>query len=360
MDNFYRECGVNSGRGQYSLSSRATKLIEDTRELLLKLFHCEDRQVILTASATEAINLILNGLNLKPSDTVYISPFEHNAILRTLHHLKKFSNFNVEVLSVNREDISYNLDEIAKQFRAKAPNHVIISHASNVCGVVAPVEDIFKLAKQYDATTILDMAQTSGLVDINLNTTYTDFGIFAGHKTLYAPFGVAGFIAPKTLLTFEPLLYGGTGLLSAELDMPSDIPTRYESGSHNVLAISGLYASLNWIFNTGIENIYHKELEHKLKVLELLKSHSNVTVYEPTHSIGIVSCNFDGYTSDSIGQVLNQHSIAVRTGLHCSPMAHKFLGTFPSGTVRFSVGYFNTPQDFERLSETLDYIELNA
>jgi selenocysteine lyase/cysteine desulfurase len=226
--------------------------------------------------------------------------------------------------------------------------------------VVAPVKEIFELAKEYGATTILDMAQTAGLVDIDLNATHTDFGIFAGHKTLYAPFGVAGVVASAELLTFEPLIYGGTGVQSAELDMPMEIPTRYEGGSHNVLSISGLYASLNWIFKTGIENLYAKDLYGKSKLLELLNAHNNVTVYAPEDSIGIVSCNFDGYSSDNIGQILNENNIAVRTGLHCSPMAHKFLGTFPSGTVRFSVGFFNSDDDFARLSQVLDYIELNS
>lgn len=360
MDSFYRECGVNSGRGQYNLSARANRLIDDTRDLLLRLFHCEGRQVVFTSSATEAINVVLNGMHIQPNDNVYVSPFEHNAILRTLHHLRKSINFDVHVLAVHREDISYDLEEIGRQFSTNEPKYVIVSHASNVCGVVAPVEAIFKMAKRYGATTILDMAQTSGLVDIDLNATHTDFGVFAGHKTLYAPFGVAGFITHRELLTFEPLIYGGTGILSAELDMPTDIPTRYESGSHNVLAIAGLYASLRWILNTGIENVYQRDLQNRLEVVRLLESHDNVTLYEPKDSIGIVSCNFEGYASDSIGQVLNRYGIAVRTGLHCAPMAHKFLGTFPAGTVRFSVGYFNSPQDFERLSEALEYIELNS
>jgi cysteine desulfurase family protein len=360
MDNFYRECGVNSGRGQYNLSSRANTLIEDTRGLLLKLLHCENKQVIFTSSATEGINLVLNGLKIFPNDNVYISPFEHNAILRTLHNLKKSRNFNLNILSVNREDITYNLEDISRQFKQNPPRYVIVSHASNVCGAVAPIKEIFSMAKMYNATTILDMAQTCGLVDTNLNETYTDFAIFAGHKTLYAPFGVAGIVANRELLTFEPLIYGGTGTQSAMLDMPMDIPTRYESGSHNILAIAGLYSALNWIFKTGIENLYLKDMEHKSKVVELLQSHSNVKVYTPKEAIGIVSCNFDGYSSDNIGQVLNQRDIAVRTGLHCSPMAHQFLQTFPSGTVRFSVSYFNSPQDFEKLADALDYIELNS
>ena len=136
----------------------------------------------------------------------------------------------------------------------------------------------------------------------------------------------------------------------------------YEVGSPNICAIAGLLSAIRWIKQIGIENIRAQETKNKEKLMELLREYSNIKIIEPmnTDSIGVVSCLFDGYSSDSIGQVLSQQSVAVRTGLHCAPYAHKFLGTFPSGTVRFSVSYFNSDEDFDVLRNALDYIEENS
>ena len=171
--------------------------------------------------------------------------------------------------------------------------------------------------------------------------------------------GIGGFIA-STAINLPPLIYGGTGVESANQDMPNEIPVKHEAGSHNILAISGLNASLKWINSVGIEAIRAKESENKNKLLVILSDYDNIKIITSTDGIGIVSSVFDGYSSDNIGQVLSDYNIATRTGLHCSPEAHKLLGTFPAGTVRFSVGYFNSDDDFKKLREALDYIEENS
>ena len=155
------------------------------------------------------------------------------------------------------------------------------------------------------------------------------------------------------------MIIGGTGFDSANQDMPDDIPVKYEAGSHNSTAIAGLNASLKWLLENGIDNIYQKELMHYKKLCNLLSAYDNVKLYLPENGIGVVSCDFDGYSSSEIGQVISK-KIAIRSGLHCAPLAHKFIGTFPSGTVRFSVSYFNTDHDFEVLEAMLDYIEENS
>ena len=145
--------------------------------------------------------------------------------------------------------------------------------------------------------------------------------------------------------------------------MPEIVPERFESGSRNIQAVAGLNAALKWILEQGVEKIYQKEKEYTTKLIKIIKDYTNVKLvgYKDEESnIGVVSCLFDGYSSDNIGQVLNEKEIAVRTGLHCSPTAHEFFGTSPEGTVRFSVGYFNTDDDLEKLQEALDYIELNG
>jgi cysteine desulfurase family protein len=360
-DHFYRECGVNVGRGQHKLAARASALVAETRSLLLELCYCPNKSVILTHTATGALNTIIQGLQWRDGMNVYVSPFEHNSVTRTLHHLSKGYTLTVFDLAFDNHNGCYDLDGISGQFLNKKPNMVIVSHASNVCGIVAPILEIAKAAKEYDAVTVFDMCQTMGLIDTDLSSDMVDYAVFAGHKTLYSPFGVAGFIGkPAPLL--DPLIYGGTGVDSASPELPETVPERYEVASPNIQAIAGLNASLRWIKETGIGNIFLKEQANRERLVSLLNRYENVRIVPQGggNFIGVVSCVFDGYSSDNIGQILSDRNIAVRTGLHCSPTAHRFLGTFPSGTVRFSVSYFNSDGDFALLEDVLSYIQENS
>ena len=251
------------------------------------------------------------------------------------------------------------MDLISTQFKKEKPYCVIVSHASNVIGAVAPIKDIFTEAKKYNAITIADMCQTAGLIDTDISSNIYDYVVFAGHKTLYGPLGISGFISsfPQEL---PPIIIGGTGIESANQDMPNEIPIKYEAGSHSSYAIAGLNASLKWIKETGITNIYAKEKENHAKLINVLRSFDNIKIILPKDSVGVVSCLFDNYSSDEIGQVLSEHNIAFRSGLHCAPYAHRFIGTFPAGTVRFSVSYFNDDNDFEKLSSILEFIHDNS
>ena len=360
-DRFYRECGVNVGRGQHKLASKASALVQETRELLLELFHCPAKKVVFTHTATEAINLVLRGLPINDNYTIYISPFEHNAVTRVLYHLQTMYDFKVETLSFDKETMTYDMARIRNQFAEKKPNWVIISHASNICGVVSPIKELFRLSKEFGAINIVDMCQTAGLVDTDLSGDDIDFAVFAGHKTLYSPLGIAGVVSSFALKP-QPLLFGGTGFESANQTLPESVPERYEVASPDIAAIAGLNASLKWIKETGIKSIYEKEQANYKRLVELLSRYENIKLIDTADakSIGVVSCLFEGYGSDSIGQILSEQGVAVRTGLHCAPTAHKFIGTFPAGTVRFSVSYFNTEEDFEILEAALDYIELNS
>ena len=363
MDNFYRNYGVNVGRGQFKEASTANKLLEDTRMMMLDLVcanSCYD--CVFTSSATEAMNVILQGIQWSKDMNVYITPFEHNAILRTLHYLKNKYEINVITLYPDKETLEYDFDNIKNQFEKSKPNVVVMTHASNSFGNINPIERIFQLAKSYDALTVCDMAQTMGLLDFNIVSSKADYVVFAGHKTLYGPLGIGGYITNKGL-SLSPLIYGGTGLESQNLNMPEVMPTKYEAGSHNIQAVSGLYASLLWIKKIGISNIRKKEKETTEKLLSILNNYTNIEIIRGNNednNIGVVSCLFDGYSSDSIGQVLSDNDIAVRTGLHCAPNAHKFMDTFPAGTVRFSISYFTTDEDLSALDDVLEYIEINS
>lgn len=360
-DRFYRECGVNVGRGQHKLASKASALVRETRELILELFHCPAKKVVFTHTATEAINFVLRGLPVNNKYTVYISPFEHNAVTRVLYHLQSMYDIQVETLYFDKATMTYNFPRIRNQFAEKKPNWMVVSHASNVCGVVSPIKELCHLSKEFGAINLIDMCQTAGLVDADLSGEDIDFAVFAGHKTLYSPLGIAGVVSSFAIKP-QPLLFGGTGVDSANQALPESVPERYEVASPDIAAIAGLNASLKWIKKTGIQNIYEKEQENYKRLVELLSRYENIKIIDTidVKSIGVVSCLFEGYGSDSIGQILSEQNVAVRTGLHCAPTAHKFIGTFPAGTVRFSVSYFNSDEDFDVLEAALDYIELNS
>ena len=359
MDKFYRENGGNAGRGQYKLAATASRVISETRQMIQRVLQCENKEVIFAPSATFAMNMVLQGI-IMPGMHIYISPFEHNAVTRTLHALEISKNISVHILPYEIEG-GYDLEMTRSEFCKNKPDVVVISHASNVCGLVAPVDALTALAKEFNSITVLDMAQTAGLIPLNVGSNNVDYAVFAGHKTLYGPIGIGGFVK-KTDAKPIPILYGGTGVESALQDMPHDAPSRYEMGSQNVHAISGLHAALKW-FLDNVEDIRAAEEKNHKRLVSLLRNYANITIIGPkerTNCIGVVSCLFDDYSSDNIGDVLDRYEIAVRTGLHCAPIAHKTLNTFPAGTVRFSVSFFTTEADFLVLENALDYIEENS
>lgn len=362
MNDFYRNYGVNVGRGQYKTASIAANMVEETRNLMTNLFHSPyGYSCVFTSSATEALNTIIQGIHWKNGMNVYITPFEHNAVLRSLYHIKQLYEINVHILNP-QSDFQFDLSTVKNTFLSGKPDVVVLTHASNAFGNIVPIKEIFSIAKLYDAITVCDMAQTAGLIDVDIKNSHIDYLVFAGHKTLYGPYGVAGFVTYRKG-ELSPLIYGGTGMDSKNPNMPDEMPVKYEAGSPNIHAISGLNASLKWIKQTGIQNIRDKELIITKQLIDILKQHRNIRIIHCAgidSSIGVVSCLFDGYSSDSIGQVLSDHDIAVRTGLHCAPLAHEFAKTSPAGTVRFSISYFTSEEDLCALEEVLMYIEMNS
>lgn len=358
MDKFYRASGANAGRGSYRLAQSAGALIGETRELIQELLHCPAKQVVFEPTATIALNIIIQGVIQRGATNIYISPFEHNAVTRTLHHFEEKGRIKIQQLSVS-DSMQYDLERIRYQFDALKPDFVIVSHASNVFGLVAPVEEIFSLAKKYGSITLVDMAQTAGLVDLNVGLSTIDFAVFAGHKTLYGPTGISGFVMDPAV-KFPSVLFGGTGYESANQDMPESLPQKYEMGTLNISGIAGLNAALKWGLDKTIDAIWKKEQGHRATLIDLLEQYSYLRIIgnKPGCTyVGIVSAVIDGISSDSAGPIFDQCNIAVRTGLQCAPLAHKFLGTYPAGTIRFSVNYFTSEDDFKELKEALDYIE---
>ncbi len=208
---------------------------------------------------------------------------------------------------------------------------------------------------------VIDMAQTAGLIPCNAGLETIDFAVFAGHKTLYGPTGISGF-AMKPTANLHPVLFGGTGFDSANQDMPTSVPERYEMGTMNSVGIAGLNAALRWIEEIGVETIRDVEQKNRKRLLDILSRYDFIRLVgiEPDNNyVGVVSVLIEGISSDSCGSIFDRLGISVRTGLQCAPLAHKYLGTYPAGTIRFSVSYFTTEADFSELEHALDYISEN-
>lgn len=357
-DSFYRNSGGNIGRGGNALAVAAGEIAKAAKSNLKKLYGCPADEVIFTASATDALNRILLGLNLAKDDVVYCTPFEHNAVTRPLFHLAETAGIKIEVLSFDAETFMPRYEEIEEAFTAKAPRLVVMTHASNVCGAVVPVETIARMAKAYGATTVIDMSQTAGLLPLQLSSDLFDFAVFAGHKTLYGPFGIGGFIC-KRGAKLRPVFFGGNGINSVEQRLPENIVQMEEIGSQNTYAIAGLKASTDWLLEQGLEAIRKIEMENRDRLLECLRaaeSYSLIGEGMECERIGVVSALFDGYSPDEGEMVLGRCGVAVRSGIQCAPYAHRFLGTLPAGTIRFSVSALTGDPEFDALERALDAI----
>ena len=356
MDSFYRENGVNSGRGSYKKAALADDLINETRLLIKKIVGLnEDYKVILNSSATESINLILKGLDWKPGDVICYTPFEHNAVLRALYYLEEEQ---VELVQIpfNRSTLELEKDKFINKIDNRNVKMFVFTQISNVIGNELPLRDIIEIKDRMDALLLVDGAQAAGLT--NPPKDGIDYYIFAGHKTLYGPFGIGGFLINKNAVKPEPLLHGGSGSDSELKDMPDHLPTKYEAGSPNIHAISGLNAALKWLLEIGVNNIYNHKKALTEKLIKELNEFFDIKLYLPRNldkHIGIVSVKFSSQSPTEINKILNEnYDISVRTGLHCSPEIHKFLGSYPEGLVRFSLGYFNTFDQIEVLKDSLN------
>jgi len=349
MDEANRNYAVNAGRGSYKLAKMATKIIDDTKKSILKLVNANDSaKVIFSPSVTIAINQILNGLNFSKDSIIYVSPYEHNAVARTLNIISNRNKLLIRELPINETTYEIDIDKMKYMFSKEPPKCVCSTYVSNVTGYILPVKEIFREAKKFDAITVLDAAQAVGLIDMNLKDIDVDFAVFAGHKTLYGPFGIAGFIDNNNVYLKE-FIVGGTGSDSLNLDMPQNSPNKYESASPNIVAISGLNAAIEFL---NVDNIYKHEKMLTEYLIKELRKIDKVKMFLPqnlNNHISIVSFVVEGYKSDSIGMLLDEdYNIAVRTGYHCASYIHKYLKDGSTlGTVRVGLSYFNTKEDID-------------
>ena len=360
MYHYMTRSGSNINRGCYDRAYAVEELVYETRQMLCSLFGGEDcRNVAFTKNVTESLNVILKGL-LKPGDHVLVSSMEHNAVMRPLVQLEKqgisFSRIPC------RRDGSLILEKMAPLVK-KETRAVVMTHASNVCGTMMPYEQVGAFCRERGLLFIADTAQTAGVWPLDMEHMKIDALAFTGHKGLLGPQGIGGFLLGEKLLPqMESLIAGGTGSISHTEVMPDFMPDRFEAGTMNLPGIVGLHAGLGWIRETGMEQIRSHELALTRQFLEGLKS---MDPYEKRLRVvgkkdtegrtGVVSVQTVRRELAQTAYELDvQYGIMTRVGLHCAPSAHQTLGTFPTGTIRFSFGWWNTREEAALALQALD------
>lgn len=333
-------CGGNPGRGGHKLALAAGELLYEVRDRTAAFFGCDDPfRVSFTQNITMAINLVLKGF-LHPGDHVLVSPMEHNAVMRPLTAM----GISYSVIPGDSSG-KVQLSEISSLIRRNT-RLIIICHESNVNGVLQPLREIGQIAKANGLYLLADCAQSAGHFPIDIEKDFIDFLCFTGHKGLFGPTGTGGvlFGSRVDIEKITPLLQGGTGSLSESFDQPGFLPDRFESGTQNVCGLAGLNAGLQWIEEQGLQALAEKSKRFILQLHEGLTSTPGVHCYYGSgHVLSVTIDNTDNGTAAA--ELEDRWSIMTRIGLHCAPLAHRTLGTFPYGTIRFAVSPFNTEEE---------------
>lgn len=359
MNRFMEEVGANPGRSGHLLSIEAARILYEARESLAALFHVRDSsRIVFTLNATESINLALKGL-LKPGDHVITSSMEHNSVMRPLRDLEK-RGIELSLIPCSREGM---MDPREVERRVKPDTKmVVLNHASNVTGTLLPANEVGSIAKKYDLLFLVDAAQTAGAYPIDVEKNGIDLLAFTGHKSLYGPQGTGGLVIGKRVNEKEmvPLKQGGTGSRSEFEEQPDFLPDRFESGTPNGVGIAGLLAGVRFVLEKGVEQIHQQESRLMDRLIEGLKEIPQLKFYGPENRkdrMATLSFNLEQLSSSEIALLLEKEfGILCRPGLHCAPAAHRTIGTFPEGTVRFSLSLFSTEDEIETAIQAVSSI----
>lgn len=355
MSRFINEVGCNIGRGGYEVAYDLAEKIYDTRSLLCRLFNFPDEKyVIFTPSVTYSLNFLIGGL-LKKGDHVIISGMEHNAVARPCERLKQYG-VELSIAPCNEDGrLDYVFFETLFKENTKL---VVMNHASNVCGTVLDAERVGQICGKKGVFFALDAAQSAGVIEID----FKKFGLsalcVAGHKGLLGPQGIGALLlTPEIAEEMEPVICGGTGSASHLLEMPDFMPDKFEPGTLNLPGIIGLNEALKYVIGRGTKDIYTHEIGLATSFIEGLSKYEDVNIVGIRESVGrtgTVSLDFLKRDNAEIAYTLDaEYGIMTRCGLHCAPLAHKTLGTFPQGTVRFAFGYRNTEEDVKYALQAL-------
>jgi cysteine desulfurase family protein len=357
MDEFLRTKGGNPGRGSHSMALAARQTVDETRMLVARFINASEiNRVIFTLNCTDALNLGLKGL-LKPGDHVVTSCIGHNSVVRPL---RKLESLGVKVTWVpSSPDSGVLSPRDIEAAITKDTKLVVVTHASNVTGVIQPIEEYGAITRRRNLIFMVDAAQIAGKYPIDVQASNIDLLAFSGHKGLFGPPGT-GALYIGNRVNLDSLREGGTGSYSEEEEQPVILPDRYESGTQNSVGISGLGAGLKYIREEGLEKIRAHEQLLTDSLIEGLLKIPVIVLYiskDRLKQAPVISFNIKGFTPGDVGTILDQtFDIKVRTGLHCAPMMHKTISTFPLGTIRLSPGYFNTLEEIEMAIKAIDRI----
>ena len=345
--------GVNVNRGCYSSAYSAEEVIYETRQLLAELFHFSKcKNVILTPNVTTSLNFILKGF-LKPGDHILVSAMEHNAVMRPVVQLAS-SGISFDRIPC-RTDGSMILEKVEELIRPET-KAIVTLHASNVCGTRMPLDALGEICQRHQLYFVVDSAQTAGIVPINMDKMHIDALAFTGHKGLRGPQGTGGFLVSQELAEqMEPLISGGTGSVSHTEEIPDFMPDRFESGTPNLPGIYGLHEALLYLKTHSLQAINEKELSltgyflEQLQALDDTGRHIRIIGKKDlTDRNAVVSIQTPEIDMSQVAwQLDNEYGVMTRVGLHCAPNAHKTLGTYPAGTIRFSFGPENTKNELD-------------
>ncbi|HOF77174.1 MAG TPA: aminotransferase class V-fold PLP-dependent enzyme [Smithellaceae bacterium] len=358
MQDYLQNVGGSPGRSGHRLSLEAARIVFETREMLSQLFNVPDPlRIVLTRNATESLNIAIFGL-LNPGDHVITSDMEHNSVMRPLRAAEA-RGVDITVVPCGSNGL-IDPGDVVKAIRTNT-KAIFITNASNVTGTIMPIADIGKIAREHDLVLCVDAAQTAGCYPIDVEAMHIDLLAFTGHKSLFGPSGTGGlYIRDGLENKIEPICFGGTGSRSELEVQPNFMPDRYESGTPNTIGIAGLTAGIEFIRSKGLKNITAHEKQLTGLFLQGIEAIKGVTVYgikDEYRQIPVVSFNIQGMDPAKVSLELDeQFEIMSRPGLHCAPAAHKTLGTYPSGTVRFSFSCFNTEEQIIKAIEAIRQI----
>lgn len=350
MIKYMTEIGGNPGRGAYKNSIKSSEIVFDCRLKLAELFNFDKvENVVFTPNITTSLNTLLKS-SIKDGWHIITTSMEHNSILRPLASIEKSKNIQVDIINCNENGV---IDiNILKESIRENTKLIILSHASNVVGSIQPIKEIGDICKEKNIYFIIDSAQTAGNLYLDFKNLNCSALAFTGHKSLLGPQGIGGFLlTDKFNEEMTPFIEGGTGSESYNTDQPNFLPDKFESGTLNMPGIVGLLSSLKFIENFGLHNIQNTEQSLFKIFIEELSNMNDISIigynsnlkYVPT--ISIISSKAD---VSELGMLLERDfGIMTRTGLHCAPLAHKTIGTFPTGTLRFSLGLFNTKEHID-------------
>lgn len=349
IHHFIEEVGGSPGRSGHRMSIEASRVVGDAREAVAELFNVEDpARVAFTKNSTEALNIAIFGL-LSQGDHAITSSMEHNSVMRPLRYLEAQCIIDLTVLPCSPATGDLDPDDLRRVLR---PNTRLITvvHASNVIGNLLPVREIGAIAREAGVPFLVDASQTAGAYPLDVEALNIDLLAFTGHKSMLGPTGTGGLYVREGCDP-QPLARGGTGSRSEQEVQPDFMPDKYEAGTLNVLGLAGLGASAGFLLATGVDRVHAHERDLVERFVQGARGLPELWLPGPTDSsrrIGVVSFLVKEMTTSKVGLILDRaFGIAARIGLHCAPAAHRTLGTFPDGTVRFGFSTFNTPAQID-------------